>query len=237
MAIQASPKLATELAGAMTTGTADRILEVAKRLIQTAGYANFSYADISRKLNITTASIHYHFPTKSDLGRAVISRYRDEMRLRLQRIREERTQLSERFDAYVELYVELVDDDYLLCPGAMLAAETRSLPIEIQDEVKGFFRDHEDWLLEVITESIRPAETAGSNSSGPASEAPNFEAPDSAAPNLEALRHLAQHIVSSLEGALMISRLFNDEQRFQETVSRTIAELRQALSSQALANG
>lgn len=215
----------------MTAGTADRILDVAQRLIQTAGYANFSYADISRELNITKASIHYHFPTKCDLGQAVISRYREGMRDRLDRIREERTQLSERFDAYVELYVELVDDDYLLCPGAMLAAETRSLPAEIQDEVKGFFRDHEDWLLEVIVESSDQPAT------GNIPTASNSETVDSAVHIAGGLRHLVQHIVSSLEGALMISRLFDDQKRFQETVSRTFSELRQALSSEEWANG
>jgi TetR/AcrR family transcriptional repressor of nem operon len=43
--------------------TAERILQVAEQLVQARGYNAFSYADIARTLNLTKASLHYHFPT------------------------------------------------------------------------------------------------------------------------------------------------------------------------------
>ena len=55
--------------------TAQRILDVAERLVQTQGFNGFSYADISAQLGNTKASLHYHFATKAGLGSALITRY------------------------------------------------------------------------------------------------------------------------------------------------------------------
>ena len=57
--------------------TSGRILAVAERLAQTRGFDGFSYADIAADLAITKASLHYHFATKAELGRALIARYAD----------------------------------------------------------------------------------------------------------------------------------------------------------------
>src|SRR5207237_1018106 len=64
--------------------TAQRILDVAERLVQTQGFNGFSYADISAELDITKASLHYHFATKAALGSALITRYCAEFRHALQ---------------------------------------------------------------------------------------------------------------------------------------------------------
>ena len=62
--------------------TAEQILDLAETLIQTRGYSAFSYQDIADSLGIRKASIHYHFPSKSDLGVAVVDRYMSPFRRR-----------------------------------------------------------------------------------------------------------------------------------------------------------
>ena len=52
--------------------TRSEIVRLAGELIRSIGYNAFSYADISQKLNIKNAAIHYYFPAKSDLGVEVI---------------------------------------------------------------------------------------------------------------------------------------------------------------------
>ena len=52
--------------------TKERIIELADRLIKTRGFNAFSYKDISDPLEIKNAAIHYYFPSKADLGIAVI---------------------------------------------------------------------------------------------------------------------------------------------------------------------
>lgn len=48
--------------------TYTNILQHANTLIQQNGFNGFSYADLSKALGITKASIHHHFSAKSDLG-------------------------------------------------------------------------------------------------------------------------------------------------------------------------
>jgi len=48
--------------------TAERILDIAQDLIQRRGFNAFSYHDIAAPMGIRKASIHYHFPSKADLG-------------------------------------------------------------------------------------------------------------------------------------------------------------------------
>lgn len=54
--------------------TREEILDLAESLIRKKGYSNFSYKDISSALNIKNAAVHYHFPSKADLGVAVIEK-------------------------------------------------------------------------------------------------------------------------------------------------------------------
>jgi AcrR family transcriptional regulator len=42
--------------------------------VRERGFNGFSYADISKALNIKNAAIHYYFPSKTDLGVEIISR-------------------------------------------------------------------------------------------------------------------------------------------------------------------
>jgi TetR/AcrR family transcriptional repressor of nem operon len=58
----------------MPASTAERTLDVAERLLQVRGFNGFSYADIAAELGVTKASLHYHFPSKAELGDALIAR-------------------------------------------------------------------------------------------------------------------------------------------------------------------
>ena len=52
--------------------TRSEIIRLGSELIRSIGYNSFSYADISKALNIKNAAIHYYFPSKSDLGVEII---------------------------------------------------------------------------------------------------------------------------------------------------------------------
>ncbi|HEY4337872.1 MAG TPA: TetR/AcrR family transcriptional regulator [Puia sp.] len=52
--------------------TREHIVRLADSLIRKRGFNAFSYADIAAVLDLRNAAIHYHFPTKSLLGQAVI---------------------------------------------------------------------------------------------------------------------------------------------------------------------
>ncbi|MBO9155319.1 TetR/AcrR family transcriptional regulator [Chitinophaga sp. GCM10012297] len=56
------------------TETKDKIVSLADKLIRVKGFNAFSYKDISEPLQVKNAAIHYHFPTKSELGLEVVEK-------------------------------------------------------------------------------------------------------------------------------------------------------------------
>ncbi|SKA41727.1 transcriptional regulator, TetR family [Chitinophaga eiseniae] len=50
----------------------DKIVTLADKLIRVKGFNAFSYKDIADPLSVKNAAVHYHFPSKADLGMAVI---------------------------------------------------------------------------------------------------------------------------------------------------------------------
>ena len=55
----------------MSTNAREAILEAAKRTAQAHGYSGLNFRELAAEVGIKGASIHYHFPTKADLGAAV----------------------------------------------------------------------------------------------------------------------------------------------------------------------
>ena len=92
----------------MGMDTAERILDVAERLVQTQGFNGFSYADISDELGVTKASLHYHFATKADLGSALITRYGSAFRRALDEIDASGADAREKLRRYAGLYADVL---------------------------------------------------------------------------------------------------------------------------------
>lgn len=54
--------------------TRTKILDLAEGYTQEKGFAGFSYLDIAKELDVTTASIHYQYKAKTDLALALLKR-------------------------------------------------------------------------------------------------------------------------------------------------------------------
>jgi len=52
------------------------ILDTAEELLLTRSFSAFSYSNIASALGVKNAAIHYHFPSKTDLGVALVARFR-----------------------------------------------------------------------------------------------------------------------------------------------------------------
>lgn len=184
----------------MTASTADRILDLAEGLIQTRGYEAFSYADISAPLNIRNASIHYHFPSKGDLARAVAARYRAAFAEKLARLEAEHPDPTRRLMRYVRLFQDALRDGDHMCLYGMLAATSATLPERVLAEVNGFFADNEAWLARVLADG----RTQGLF---------RFEGkPETAAAAL----------LAGLEGAMLVARSRRDVRHFAAVALRLV---------------
>ena len=107
--------------------TPDRILEVAKRLMQTRGYNGFSYADVAAEIGISKASRHYHFATKAALGAALIERYAARVDAALESFDAGEVEATGRPARYAQLYADMLSQDRL-CLCGMLAADAEDHP-------------------------------------------------------------------------------------------------------------
>jgi TetR/AcrR family transcriptional repressor of nem operon len=129
--------------------TAERILDCAQTRIQRRGYNAVSYGDLAADLDLTTAAIHYHFPSKADLVQALVRRYRRRNAETRAAICEEADTLQACLERYVALFADVIDGGGL-CLCGVLAADGPTLPTAVRREVRAFFADQEDWLTAII---------------------------------------------------------------------------------------
>jgi TetR/AcrR family transcriptional regulator, transcriptional repressor for nem operon len=183
-------------------GTAERILDIAERLVQTRGFNNFSYADVAGELGVTKASLHYHFSGKAELGLALITRYAERFAEALAQINRDVPSASARLEAYAELYADVLRGKRM-CMCGVLAAEYEMLPAAMRAEVVRFFDENERWLAAVLV-------------AGQADHTLSFTGPAD---------ETAQNILSTLEGAMLVARPYGNLARFEAARRRLLAGL------------
>jgi TetR/AcrR family transcriptional regulator, transcriptional repressor for nem operon len=188
--------------------TATRILDSAERLVQVRGFNGFSYADVAAELGVTKASLHYHFPGKTELGQALVERYAERFAAALMAIESGVAEAPARLDAYAGLYADVLRGRRM-CLCGMLAAEYSTLPDPIRERVIAFFDDNETWLERILKD-------------GRADGRLHFDDPP---------RQAARLIVSALEGAMLVARSYGDVERFHAAATGLIATVTRPASS------
>ena len=133
--------------------TATRILDSAESLVQVRGFNGFSYADVAGELSLTTASLHYHFPGKAELGRALIARYASRFNNALGRDRRRAAATRPPGCAPTRASMPTCCAARRMCLCGMLAAEYQTLPEAMRDAVIGFFDENEAWVEAVLIEA------------------------------------------------------------------------------------
>lgn len=129
------------------------LLTYAEGLVRRRGYSGFSYADLSERVGIRKASIHYYFPTKEVLVATVLQTYRDRYHRALEKIEIEYGNGLNRIEAYGRLYLTGVDKG-LGCLCAALSAELEVLPADLKTGTVAFFREHLAWIDKIYTEGL-----------------------------------------------------------------------------------
>ncbi len=122
----------------------ETILDAAEKRIRSVGYNAFSFRDLADDVGIRSASIHYHFPQKADLGVQLVQRYRERFQGQLTQI--DRTDLMTGLEHFFKLYADALIVGEQVCLCAVLAAETGSLPSHLTEKVREFFKLNLDWL-------------------------------------------------------------------------------------------
>ena len=184
--------------------TATRILDSAESLVQVRGFNGFSYADVAAELAVTKASLHYHFPGKAELGRALIVRYATRFNAALAGIDASGADAPTMLGAYARLYADVLRGRRM-CLCGMLAAEYQTLPEPMREAVLGFFDENESWVERVLVQGRDEGTLAFPGDP----------------------REAARLIVSALEGAMLVARPYGDVERFEAAADRLLAGFRE----------
>lgn len=177
------------------SNTAEKIMDVAQEMVQTRGYHAFSYRDISERIGIKTASIHYYYPAKSDLAKAMLERIRGMFEGGLEGIDANAGNAEDKLRMFAGIFLETYGEDGRLCPFCMMATTQGTIPDSVQDEVRAFWSRGEQWVENTLIEGQKSGE---------------LQLPDSA-------QLIARMMVSSLEGAMVVAKAFDDRTRLEST--------------------
>lgn len=139
-----------------STTTYDEILRCARSLLIEGGYNGFSYADIAKVVGIRNASIHHHFPSKSELVRTLVARYREEAEAGIAALERQIAEPADQLRAYVGYWKACIADASApFCVCALLASQIPVLPEEVTLEVRAHFRTFSAWLTSVLERGAR----------------------------------------------------------------------------------
>ena len=187
------------------TGTADKLVDEAARLIVHGGYNGFSYADLADHFGIRKASIHHHFPSKVDLVVAVVERGRKGIQGHIAALDEGAPKALDHLLGYTGYWERcILDQSTPFCLAGVLAAEMPNLPPEIAVAVRGHFDDLRTWIERVLILGVAQGTLRLEDT--PQAEARTF--------------------IAGVYGAMLAARAFDDPSRFSEIVEAFIRRIR-----------
>ncbi len=122
--------------------TRDALLDAAADLLQQVGWASFSFRDLAQRVGIRAPSIHHHFPTKADLGVALVARMREERQAGEVELVAQYPDPRERLLALGRMIQERIcSNGQRSCPIYAFQAEFPVLPAAVQTLVRAWIDD------------------------------------------------------------------------------------------------
>jgi len=177
--------------------TIDLLMDAAEIGIRQKGYNGVSFRELADDLGIKSASVHYYFRKKEDLGLALMRRYSDRFFSALNERAEGANGPAETLEAFCATYREALVSSDAICLGGMLGAESCSLPEAVGREVAAFFQANIDWLKDEL-----PADWS-----------------------VEERKARAGQIVATLQGLMMVSASLKDQELFDRSVAKLCADV------------
>jgi AcrR family transcriptional regulator len=129
--------------------TREEIIKLGDQLIRDKGYNAFSFYDISKRLKIKNASIHYHFPTKTELGVSIVKDHSE----RLNSLKESMSEKSPliKLKAFLAVYDQIKSEGKICLVGS-LATDLKTVDVKMEKELKSFANKILEWVTEILKE-------------------------------------------------------------------------------------
>ena len=102
-------------------------------------------------MGIKSASIHYYFPSKADLGAAVARHYWEDTAADLESMLVETSDPARCLRQYPDIFRKSLERDNRLCLCSFMAVEYDDLPEAVKKEVQTFADVNVAWLSKVLS--------------------------------------------------------------------------------------
>jgi TetR/AcrR family transcriptional repressor of nem operon len=176
-----------------TKDTREAILAVARAMVQAHGYGGLSFRELAKEVGVKSASVHYHFPTKGDLGAALARLYTDNAVALFEEFLAASPDPASCIRGYTGVFRSALLNNNRMCLCGIMAAERDDLPAEVRVEVERFTEVNVRWLARVL--SLRKS-----------------------AASKKAIQRQATAVFAAIEGAQLVARGRGDVAVFDEIV-------------------
>jgi AcrR family transcriptional regulator len=129
--------------------TREQIIQLTDVLIRDKGYNAFSFYDIAKNLKIKNASIHYYFPTKTDLGLALLETHTEHLH-KLQASVEGKNSLL-KINAFLSIY-NAIQSEGRVCIVGSLATDLKTVEPKMAKALKEFANEILNWVSSILEE-------------------------------------------------------------------------------------
>lgn len=138
--------------------TRQQIIDKAFQLMLQRGLNGFSYRDIAEPMGIKNAAIHYHFPNKMDLIKALIEENHQVLRKSTSEFMAYGGPARPQLEGLFEFTLNQCNCGRPICMVGALAVDYDELSDEIKDANKRFMKDSVDWLTRVLETGLEQGE-------------------------------------------------------------------------------
>lgn len=174
--------------------TRERIMDTAEGFLRTGGYHGFSFRDIATAVEVKSASVHHHFPTKEDLVMAVTERYHERFMAALGEPEGAGRTPVARLRHYGGVFLTAFLENRRTCLCGMLSTESLHVPERVRERVQQTAQDNLEWIEKAV---LLPARKRSSKST----------------------RARALVMYCSLEGAIHLAALRDDENAIKDVIA------------------
>jgi len=175
-----------------------QLLDAAESRARAGGYNNFSFRDLAAEVGIKSASVHYHFKTKGDLGAELARRYAQNFIAGLGDANALLTARRSPVKHFCDMFRKALNEDGKMCLCGVFASEADGLPDEVRTATAAFFEQICNWLEHALMLEMDLSQTQA------------------------ATRALT--IVASLEGAMLIAKISGVTQKLDQVIREIVGD-------------
>jgi len=130
------------------TETKEKIVELGTDLIKSIGYPSLSYQQISSRLGIKNAAVHYHYPSKESLGLEILTHA-------ISSFEEVVSNASsfgqwEKLDMFFKNYRTHLESDNKICLIGASASDYQELPESMQTAATEYLVLVKAWFVDLL---------------------------------------------------------------------------------------